>query len=107
MLVVHALDDLAKSSFADDFDELVSVGDVVILLDLVVPLFIIESVVYQSFELRWLYLRGVVAQVVNVLVFLDFVLFKVCEVLLRHWLLESCAWVDRELDGGSSRLIDG
>jgi len=49
--MVHALDHLSEGSFADDLDELVPIGNMVVLLDLVVALFIIEAVVHQAFQL--------------------------------------------------------
>lgn len=80
--MVHALDDLAECPFADDLDELISVGNVVVLLDFVVAFFVVESVVDQALQLSWLYLRFVCAQIVDVLVFLDFVLLEVGQKLV-------------------------
>ena len=68
VLVVQALDYLAKCALTDDFDQLESVCDVVAFLHAIVTLFIVKSVVDQSFKFRWLNLILIFCQIIELLV---------------------------------------
>lgn len=49
MLVVQTFNDLTKSSFSNNFDQLVSIGDMVSLLDSVVTFFVVKTIIHKSF----------------------------------------------------------
>ena len=72
MLVVEALDHLAKRSFAYDLDELEPVGNMVTLVDSVVALFVVIAIVDEALLIRGFELELVVTKVKDLLVVVDF-----------------------------------
>ena len=96
VLVVHALNDLAESAFTDNFDELVSVGNVIVFLDSVVAFIVVEPVVDQSLELGRFDFGLIFTQVVDLLKLIDLRLFETGQILLSNAFLFCHFWVHGE-----------
>lgn len=84
VLVVKALDDLAKGAFTDDLDQLEPESDVVTLLNSVVAFLIIKAVVYQSLHVAGLDLVLVLTHVEQLFILLDLCLFEICQILISN-----------------------
>ena len=87
MLVIEALNDLAKCSFTNDFDKLVSVSNMITLLNSVIPLFIVETIIYKSLEFCRLYFFVILAEIVKIFIFFNFCMFKCGQKVIENLLI--------------------
>jgi len=105
VLVIEALNDLAKGPLTDNFDELEAVGDVVSFLNAVVPFFVVKPVVDESFQLGGLDLGFVRTQEIDLVVLIHLGLLEVSQILLGDlWFLglRRSHW---EIDGLVHRFV--
>ena len=92
MLVIEALNDLAKCSFTNDFDKLVSVSNMITLLNSVIPLFIVETIIYKSLEFCRLDFFVILAEIVKIFIFFNFCMFKCGQKVIENLLIWLRSW---------------
>jgi len=92
MLMIKALDNLSKGSFANNFNQLIPVSYMVSFLYSVVALLIVEAVVYESFQLRGLDLFFVGAQIIKLFVLIDLCLLESSQEVVAYLLVLLCCF---------------
>ena len=84
ILVVKTFNNLSKSSFSYNFNELESESNMVSLLNTIVAFFVIESVVDQSLHITCFYFVLILAKIVQLIIFVNFCLFEISQVLVSN-----------------------
>jgi len=84
ILVVKTFNNLSKSSFSYNFNELESESNMVSLLNTIVAFFVIESVVDQSFHITCFYFVFILTKIVQLIIFVNFCLFEISQVLVSN-----------------------
>ena len=82
MFVVETFDNLSECTLANHLDKLEPISNMIIFLHPIVSFFVIEPIIDESLKFCSFDLCFVVAQVVNMVIFLDFRPFEICQILL-------------------------
>lgn len=76
MFVIETLYNLAKSTFSNYFYKLIPVSDMITFLNFIVTFFIVKTIVNKSLRLRRFKFDCILAQKVNLFMFINFSFLK-------------------------------
>ena len=82
--MIVALDNVSKSSLADNFLNFVAVAYLVTLLESVIPFLVIVTIIYKSLKLSWKVFNAARGNKPNFFKLFYFCFFKLSETIIRY-----------------------
>ena len=96
MLVIKAFDYLTECAFSNDFNKLVPICNMITFLNAIVSFFVVETIVYKSFQFAWLDFSLIITHEVYLFILFDFSFFKISQEFLAYASLFSFRWLHRK-----------